>query len=95
MFENMDDIIILLILKTIIFICLVLGLISVIISIGCSILIEYNKFQIKRNHEVYKIKMKWLHENDSRYEKYKYDDMYKPGFKNIFGLKFPKEHDFK
>ena len=54
----------------------------------------YLIFQSYRNNQVYEIRLKWIHTSDLRYDQYSYNDMYMPSFKNIFGLKSPKESNF-
>lgn len=63
----------------------ILGLLSIII---------YCLYQLARNEKVYKIRINWINKNDPRLDKYTYEDMFRPSFKNWFGLKFPKESDF-
>jgi hypothetical protein len=55
----------------------------------------YFKLNLKRIDEVYKIRTKWIDTSDYRYYKYTYDQMLRPSSKNLFGLKMPKESDFK
>jgi hypothetical protein len=57
-------------------------------------LILYYYYQERRNNEVYKIRNKWVHKDDERWEKYSYDEMYDPSPLNWYGLKWPKEKDF-
>jgi hypothetical protein len=54
----------------------------------------YLFYQIARNHKVYSIRIKWINDDDKRYPKYSYDEMYLPSFKNYLGLKYPNEKDF-
>lgn len=58
------------------------------------LLLIYCIYQLMRNQKVYKIRIYWIIKNDPRYDKYTYDDMFKPNLKNWFGLKFPNENDF-
>ena len=52
-------------------------------------------YQILRIEKVYRIRRKWIYSDDSRYDKYSYDEMLKPNSSNLFGLKYPNEKDFK
>ena len=52
-------------------------------------------YQILRTQKVYKIRRKWIYSDDSRYYKYSFDEMFKPNYNNLFGLKYPNEKDFK
>jgi hypothetical protein len=54
----------------------------------------YCFYQLARNKKVYDIRMDWIKENDPRWDKYTYDYMFKPSFRNWFGLKFPIKSDF-
>lgn len=65
------------------------------IILGSPVLVLiYCIYQLKRNQKVYKIRTKWINEGDPRWDKYTYDYMFKPSFKNWLGLKFPNENDF-
>jgi len=61
----------------------------------CLISILYFSYQGQRNHKVYEIRVKWIYDNDKRFEQYTYDEMYDPHLSNWFGLKFPKEKHYK
>lgn len=67
--------------KTTLFIILVLVLI-------------YCVYQLIRNQKVYEIRLGWINKGDPRFDKYTYEDMVNPSFKNWLGLKFPNENDF-
>ena len=68
--------------------------ISILISL-CIFFVGYLTLQLIRNHKVYSIRRKWLLEDDIKWRKYSYDYMMDPSPKNMYGLKFPKESDFK
>ena len=55
----------------------------------------YIYFQLKRNDETYKLVGKWIDEDDERYYMYSYEYIFKPSKHNWFGLKIPKDSDFK
>lgn len=51
-------------------------------------------YQLARNKKVYRIRIDWIKDNDSRFYKYTYDDMFEPSLNNWFGIKFPSKSDF-
>lgn len=55
----------------------------------------YNIRQFPRIDAVYDIRVKWIHINDDRYYKYTFDEMLEANKQNWYGLKIPKEEDFK
>lgn len=55
----------------------------------------YTFYQLARNNEVYNIRCKWADEDDRRRRDYTYDEMFDLSPKNLYGLKWPKESDFK
>lgn len=55
----------------------------------------YLFFQIKRDDATYDLKVKWLKRGDVRYDKYSYNYIFKPSKQNWYGLKMPKDSDFK
>lgn len=69
--------------------------IDLIVMIVLGILLLYYFYQWARNDRVYRIRIKWLNNDDARYPQYSYDEMYNPSKKNWFGLKFPKDKHFK
>lgn len=67
-----------------------------IILVPLSLFLLYNILQMIRNEMVFKIRMKWTNEGDyKKWLKYSYDKMLKPNKQNWYGLKLPKEKDFK
>jgi hypothetical protein len=54
----------------------------------------YALIQLQRNLKVFQIRVKWLLNDDLRYESYSYNDMFKPNKSNWFGLKLPNEKDY-
>jgi len=54
----------------------------------------YCIYQLFRNSKVYKIRYKWIHSDDTRWDLYSYDFMFDPSKHNLYGLKFPKDSDF-
>ena len=52
-------------------------------------------YQISKIEKVRRIRRKWIYSNDSRYDKYSYDEMLEANSSNLFGLKYPNEKDFK
>jgi len=59
------------------------------------LILIYGFYQLKRNQKIYKIRIKWIETDDSRWDKYTYKYMLNPNLKNWFGIKFPNEKDFK
>lgn len=55
----------------------------------------YLFYQHRRNHEIYAIRIKWIDTVDARYHRYSYDYMFEPSKANWFGLKYPKDSDYK
>ena len=58
----------------------------------CIIFLLYCSLQLKRNNDIYKIRRKWIKQNDSRFDHYEYEEM----FGNLtlrmwFGLRTPKD----
>ena len=71
-------------------------LIVFVVLISFFILITINFiYQLLRNEKVYKIRGKWIDSGDCRHYKYSYDEMFKASARNLFGLKYPNEKDFK
>ena len=52
-------------------------------------------YQISKIEKARRIRRKWIYSNDSRYDKYSYDEMLESNSSNLFGLKYPNEKDFK
>ena len=55
----------------------------------------YLIYQHIRTNKVYKIRILWGIENDSRRYKYSYKEMRRPNLKNWYGLRYPKEKHYK
>ena len=68
---------------------IILGILGIMVlaSIYCF-------YQLARNQKVYEIRVDWINENDPRRDKYTYDYMFNPSFRNWLGLKFPSKSDF-
>lgn len=73
--------------------------IIVVILIGALILsflaLFYCLFQLLRNEAVYRIRIHWIDEDDSRHDKYSYDEMFSANKSNWFGLRWPCDKHFK
>lgn len=54
----------------------------------------YGVYQLIRNEFVYRIRIKWIEEDDIRHDQYSYDYMFNPSKHNLFGLKFPTDKAF-
>lgn len=54
----------------------------------------YGVYQLIRNEFVYRIRIKWIEEDDIRWHNYSYDFMFNPSKHNWFGLKFPTDKAF-
>ena len=58
--------------------------------------IIYSGIQIRRVNKVYTIRTKWVDTMQlARWDKYSFDEMLKRDRSTWFGLKMPKEEDFK
>ena len=56
----------------------------------------YVVYQIKRNEAVFKIRMKWINTYQfNRHDRWSYEYMVDPNKSNWYGLKYPKEKDYK
>ena len=55
----------------------------------------FYSYQLKRNNDVYEIRLKWIESNDKRYYQYSYEEMFLPSFRNFYGLKSLTESDYK
>ncbi len=64
---------------------------NIIIGSLFGIISMYLIYQLIRNNKVAKIRRKWVLSDDSRYNKYDYDYMYKPSKHNLYGLRFPRD----
>lgn len=73
----------------------ILTIILVGLSFICILGMLYNIRQFPRIDAVYDIRVKWIHINDDRYYKYTFDEMLEANKQNWYGLKIPKEEDFK
>lgn len=68
---------------------------TLFIILGILVLgIIYCFYQLARNQKVYEIRTDWVNEDDPRWDKYTYDYMFNPSFRNWLGLKFPSKSDF-
>lgn len=65
------------------------------ISIVMILFLLCSVYELLRNNEVYHIRTKWIETSDNRHSKYTYQDMYLPSGDNWYGLKFPRDSDFK
>ena len=70
-------------------------IITLLFSFVCIFGIIYSSIQIKRVNRVYKIREKWIDSHNNKYGKYSYKDMLKGNKNNWYGIKMPKEEDFK
>ena len=70
-------------------------IITLLFSIVCIFVIIYSSIQIKRVNRVYKIREKWINSHNDKYDKYSYGDVLKGNKNNWYGIKMPKEEDFK
>jgi predicted PurR-regulated permease PerM len=58
------------------------------------LILIYLFYQLARNNKVYNIRIKWIYNDDKRYGKYTYNEMFKASHRNYLGLKYPNEKDF-
>ena len=68
--------------------------IKTLLFIFSSIVFVYGIYQLFRNNKVYKIRIKWIENDDPRHDYYSYDFMFVPSKYNWFGLKFPTDKAF-
>jgi hypothetical protein len=61
----------------------------------CIIAMIYVVYQLLRNKEVFLIRINWVNLDDNRESQYTYEYMFYPAKHNWYGLKWPKEKDFK
>jgi len=59
-----------------------------------SLIFIYLFYQFARNEAVFKIRLKWINEDDKRWETWSYDQMYAPSRHNWYGIKYPKEFHY-
>ena len=65
-------------------------------AILCVLGIIYSGIQIRRVNRVYTIRTKWVDTMQlARWDKYSFEDMLKRNKSTWYGLKMPKEEDFK
>lgn len=55
----------------------------------------YTYIQILRTNAAEVIILSWLNTNDKRYQRYSFHDILKPNRQNWWGLKIPKNKNFK
>lgn len=60
-----------------------------------SVVTLYLIWQLVRNEAVYRVRINWIKGDDSRRYRYTYHEMMNPNKENWFGIKFPKDKDFK
>lgn len=66
------------------------------VLIICLLVILYAVLQMIRNEMIYRIRKRWIEQdNYERWFSISYDAMWTPCRKNWFGLKLPKDKDFK
>jgi len=59
------------------------------------LLLSFLFWQIFRNNKVYKIRALWIATNDDRWYLYSFGEMTNPNKYNKFGIKYPKDKDFR
>lgn len=70
-------------------------IISIVIWFVCLLGVLYNRIQFLRIDAAYNIRKNWIYARDPRYYKYTYREMLKASKQNWYGLKTPKDEDFK
>ena len=66
-----------------------------VILISCSLLmVGYGIYQLFRNEKVFKIRMKWIETQDTRWHYFPYEYMLHPKKNNWFGFRFPKDEHY-
>ena len=71
-----------------------MGTIGLIILGILVLALIYCFYQLARNQKVYEIRQEWIITNSPKRDKYTYDYMFNPSFRNWLGLKFPSKSDF-
>ena len=66
-----------------------------ILVILCFLALIYGFYQLIRNNAVFKIRIKWIDEDDSRHDNYTYNEMFAINKHTWYGLKYPKESQYK
>jgi len=61
----------------------------------CILGMIYSVYQLFRNDAVLSINLHWIATDDDRFDKYTYDEMFKPSKSNWFGIRYPKDSHFK
>jgi hypothetical protein len=59
------------------------------------LIVQHYWYQLKRNNAVYSIRRKWIDTDDKRRYMYSYDYMLNPAKHNLYGLKYPRDKNFK
>lgn len=59
------------------------------------LIILYYVYQSIRNDKIYKIRRNWTETDDHRWYTYPYDYMLNPNKHNWFGLRYPRDKQFK
>ena len=70
-------------------------IISGLVLLICILALIYYSYQLKRNDEVYNIQVHWINTYDKRHIQYDYDYMFEPNKSNWYGLKWPRDKDYK
>lgn len=66
-----------------------------IIALALIVFCLYIVLQMHRNNMICDIRIRWIRSGDSRFDKYSYNEMLFPSLSNNFGLKIPKDSDYK
>jgi len=68
---------------------------GIVILIAFVVILSFLLIQLKRNSAVFKIRTKWIDNNDNRHDKYSYEEMLDTGFFNRKSWRIPKDEDYK
>lgn len=58
-------------------------------------IMSYCLIQIVRNNEIHEIRKEWIYQDDKRWYKYTYQEMFTPSKSNWYGLRYPKDEHYE
>ena len=70
-------------------------IILIVVWFICLLGLLYSFRQFPRINTVRNIRRNWIETNDSRYDIYTFEEMLKANKQNWYGLKIPKDKDFR
>ena len=73
---------------------MVVNILFILLAV-CAIALIYCSYQLRRNDEVFRIRMRWIELRDDRRSRFSYDFMMSPSKYNLYGLRWPDEIHYK